>query len=274
MDHLADFAQQISSIIQQHVPQSAIPPWWFAAGVGLTAGVALCVLGAKLARWCIVVILAGLGIAGGVGADTYLGISPLACGLVGGIFGGGVGYFFHRLWVGLFSAAFLATAVIGIYSSQSVAPHLVEFDHAYQVTESATADFHVGPGYDQPNIDWRHFENYVSRFQTYLQEKSPNVQRYLTLWALAAGIGGFVLGALFSRLILIVFTSACGSVLVAGGVALLAQAGGLDIYQTLEQRPGISGLGVVMFFVVSVVLQVMLTRSGVEAPVKASKSDD
>lgn len=271
MDRIAELIQQISGIIQQHVPQSAIPQWWFAAGVGLMVGVSLCVLGAKLARWFIVVAFAGLGIAGGVAADTHLSFSPLACGLFGGLIGGGVGYFFHRLWVGLFAGAFLATAVLGIYSSQSVVPHLVEYDHARQAD---VADFHVGPGYDQQSIDWSHFEEYFGQFKTYLREKAPNVQKNAALWSMGAGIGGFALGVLFSRLILIMFTSACGSILVAGGVSLLAKGFGVDIYQTYQQRPEISAATIALFFVVSVVLQVMLNRGAKDSAAGSVKSGD
>lgn len=271
MNHVAELLEQCSQIVQQHVPPGAIPPWWFASGVGLLVGIALCVLGAKLARWFIVVALAGVGVAGGVAADAHIGVSPLATALVGGLIGGGVGYFLHRVWVGLFAGAFLAVVVLGVYSSQTVIPRLVEFDHASQ---AEVADFHVGPGYDQPQIDWEHFNDFSSRFRDYLRAKAPNVQRYATLWALGAGVGGFVLGAVFSRLILIVFTSACGSLLVAGGVTLLAQGFGLDIYQTYAQRPKISVVALALFFVVSVALQVMLTRSGGQASTPHHEADD
>ena len=75
---------------------------------------------------------------------------------------------------------------------------------------------------------------------------------------------GLLLGLLLSRLTLIVFTAAFGTMLISGGIYVMGNGMGMDMLQATRDRPGMSGLAILSFFVVSIALQTALTRK--EAP--------
>lgn len=257
MDRVANFIQPLSEWANQHVPTEAIPPWWFAAAAALFFGVCVCVLGAKLAKWFIAVSFTVAGIAAGVAASRYTSVGPGLAALVGGLLIGGVGYGLHRIWVGLFAGVFLSAVALSLYSSQSIVPHLFEFDKTQ--TAPAVPEFYVPSG-DASNVDWEPLKQYGRDFGNYLVSQQPNVK----FWAWVAGAGaalvGFFMGAIFSRVTLILFTSALGVLMVGSGVALLARGLDIDLYQTCQDRPGISAAAVALCFAVSVGLQYVLTR--------------
>jgi hypothetical protein len=261
MDRFAEFLKPLTELARQHVPTDAVPPWWFAAAVMLVFGVAVCVLGAKLARWFISVCFAAAGMAAGVKISAVTDISsPGPAALVGGLVVGGIGYMLHRLWVGVLAGCFAGLLVFGTYSSQKITPHLIEFNNSYQLR--TIEDFHVGAADGQaPKVDWDHLREYLHEFGDYLEVSEPSALSWGGLSALGAAVVGFMLGAIFCRLTLILFTATFGALSVACGVALLGQGFGIDVYETCKLRPEISAAAVASFFLVSVGLQYHLTRA-------------
>ena len=270
MDQFADYARQLTELVHHHIPAQAIPPAVPTAVVALVFGVGICVLGAKLARWFITVFFAVGGLMAGLKISQCYGYPPPLTALIGGAAVGTVGYVLHRLWVGIFTATFLATVAFSVLSTQVVFPHLVEFDKTER--EVVVDEFHPGPE-AAAQASWEHFDDYLERFGEYLIEREPLVKRHAALCVLGAGLLGLLMGIFLCRLTLILFSAALGMSLIGSGIAVLGSCLGMEVYQTCQQRPEMSAIALASFFLVSVVLQAALTRpepAGPPAPKRAS----
>ena len=74
------------------------------------------------------------------------------------------------------------------------------------------------------------------------------------------GLVGFLAGIVFTRITLITATSIAGTILIGIGVLVLGQSLHIPVYETCQERPPIAWATLGGFLLVSVVLQVMLTR--------------
>ena len=127
MDQLALYAQKLNELVHQHIPADGLPATLPTAVATLVFGVAICVLGAMLARWLITVVFAVGGLVAGLSLGGHVDIAPLVLALLGAAALGTLGYALHRLWVGVATGAFLASVAVGVLSTQMVLPHLDEF---------------------------------------------------------------------------------------------------------------------------------------------------
>ena len=287
MERLADYTHQLTELIQHYVPAESVPPVLPSAVVLLFFGVGICVLGAKLARWFIAVTFAVSGLAIGLNVSTWVGFSPLLCALFGALAIGTVGYGLQRLWVGLFTGACLAVLATGSYSWVNVLPHWDGFTQTYQTVQAETFTVPSASPADSTNdgtaqgaaaadapVDWDRLQDYMDRFDAYLKEKVPSFRRNGVLLAISGALAGFLMGVIFCRLTLILSTACVGTVLIATGLSMMGSFIGIDVDSMLRDRPEMTGLAVAAFFVASVLLQFLLTRSESSAsklPTKATK---
>lgn len=278
MDRFTAYAQQLAEVVQHLVPASALPPALPTAIVTLIFGVGICVLGAKLARWFTTVLIAVAGLMGGLWLSQRLGFSAPLSALIGALLLGGAAYVFHRLLVGLFTGAFLATVAFSVLSAETVIPHLVEFDKTNSPPMVVTVeDFHPGPSVVRPDAfaaGWDQARDYAQRFGEYLVAQEPNIKRNAALYVIGAGLLGVAMGLFLCRLTLILFTAAAGTSLIGSGLAVLGAYLGMDVTAACQSRPEMSAIALAAFFIVSVVLQAVLTRPEPgTAPAKAKSAN-
>ena len=275
MDKFADYTEQLVSLVRHYVPAEAIPPAFMTAVIALMFGIVLCVLGAKLSRWFLALTLAVGGLIAGMSLGHGLGLSAPMFALFGALLAGGAGYRFYRILVGLFTGMFLATTAFSVLSAQTIVPRLVEFDRTERAPIVVVEDFHPGPDFGQSQVasaSWDRLDEYAQQFWSYLIEREPNVEKYAVGCVFAAGLLGVLMGVFLSRLTLILFTAAFGTSLIGTGLLLLGSHLGMDLYETSQNRPEMSLAALGSFFIVSIVLQTMLTRpepAPAPAPAKA-----
>ncbi|HNO79323.1 MAG TPA: hypothetical protein PKN33_14835 [Phycisphaerae bacterium] len=266
MNEYANYASKLFEVFRQHLPSEVMATQFPAAIVAIVIGVGVCVLGAKLARWLITIIFASAGMVCGLGLGKALGFSSPISALGGGLALGGVGFSLYRFWVGLMAGAFLSAVALGIVSSQLAFPHLSEFDELQRSSHSAeeVRDFQPGPSDNVLESGWDKLEAYGKRFWDYLNQQESSIRLQTVGWGVGAGLVGMLMGLLLSRITLIVFTAAFGTILISGGIYVLGNRMGMDMLQATRERPAMSGLAILSFFIVSIALQTALTRK--EAP--------
>ena len=258
MEQYTDYAQQLVELVRHYVPPSAIPPALPTAVVALIFGVGVSVLGAKLARWFITIFFAVGGLVAGLKISQCYGFPPPVTTLLGGAAVGAVGFILHRLWVGLFTATFLAVVAFSVLSSQVAFPRLLEFDKAER--EAIVEEFHPGPSGEVAEESWQRLRDYSDRFGAYLIEREPMFEKHAGVCVVGAGVLGLLMGVFLCRLTLILFTAALGMSLITSGIGVLSSYLGMDVYQICQQRPEMSAIALASFFLLSVVLQAALTR--------------
>lgn len=266
MQQYADYASQLFDVFRQHLPSEVMATQFPAAIVAMLFGVGICVLGAKLARWFITILFASAGLVCGLSIGNAFGFSSPVAALGGGLVLGGVGFSLHRFWVGLLAGAFLSSIALTLVSSQMALPHLLDFveleksQHASEVQSGEVQDFQPGPGSGAIETGWQKLRGYGDRFESYLKEQQPTLQRNAVLWSVGAGLLGLLMGLFLNRLTLILFTAAFGTILISGGIFVLGNGMGMNLVQASRDRPGMTALAVLSFFVVSVALQTALTK--------------
>ncbi len=262
MNQYADYAAKLFDVFRQHLPSEVMATQFPAAIVAIVFGVGVCVLGAKLARWGITIIFASAGMVFGLSLGKALGFSSPISALGGGLALGGVGFSLYRFWVGLLAGAFLSSVALGVVSSQLAFPHLSDFDDLQRKSHSVEEvhDFQPGPSANALESGWDKLDAYGHQFWKYLSDQEPSLRLNTVGWGVGAGLVGLLLGLLLSRLTLILFTAAFGTLLISGGIYVLGNGMGMDMLQATRDRPGMSGLAILSFFVVSIALQTALTR--------------
>lgn len=272
MDQLAHYAQQLAEMFRQHAPADATMPAMPAAIVALVFGVGICVLGAKLARWLITVVFAVGGLLAGLSLGGHVDAAPMITALLGASALGVVGYMMHRLWVGVFTGAFLATVAFGVLSTQMILPHLDGFAKQQEVAaQQEVTTFTPGPVSDAMHAGWDRFWDYTHQFGEYLVANQPDIQKYSIGVVVIAGAFGLLMGVFLCRLTLILFTAAFGTSLIGAGMAMFGQEVHVDMLKMLQERPEMSALALGAFFIFSIILQTMLTRSAPAAPAKKAE---
>lgn len=259
MDQLAQYAQQLGDIYNEHAPtlRASLPT----AVMTLVFGVTICVLGAKLARWLITVAFAAGGLVAGLLLGGQTDVAPLAVALMGAAALGAVGFVLHRLWVGLATGAFLASVAFGVISAQMILPHVEEF-RELQLTAAReeVTHFEPGPVGEAMQVSWDHVRNTTASLIDFAIAKEPNLRKYGFLGVIFAGGLGLLMGIFLCRLTLILFSAAFGTSLIAVGLTMLGGHLQVDILELCQQRPEMSAVALACFFVFSIILQTLLTR--------------
>lgn len=273
MEQLAQYAKQLSEVIHQHAPATAFSAALPTAIAALVFGVAICVLGAMLARWLITIVFAVAGLVGGLSLGGHVDLSPLVLALLGAAALGTLGYALHRLWVGVATAAFLASVAFGVLSTQMILPHLDEFKQQQAVEARVeVTEFHPGPVGDAVSAGWEQFSSYMDAFGHFVVAREPNLQKYGLITVPAAAGLGLLMGVFLCRITLILFSAAFGTSLIAAGIAMLGQHVEVDMLKLCESRPEMTAAALASFFVFSIILQSLLTRGGGSQAAASAKS--
>ncbi len=277
MDRVEGLARQFASLLGQVLPQEIVPSAVVTALLLLILGVGVSVLGAKFARWLLSIMFAVGGLILGLRVTQMLNL-PIAGALVGGLVVGCVGYLLHRLWVGMAAACLLASLAFSLFSVQYVLPRLDALPASASPVELPSVEGELEPLIPQSSqaaldAGWRKLKTDAEVLAHEILDQEPRLRRVAGAVVLIAGGVGLLMGIMFCRMTLILITSALGTLVIMGGIVLLGPAVGVDAYQSYEMSPHTAYATTLSFFVVSVVLQWILTRSTAVAPVSSGAGE-
>jgi hypothetical protein len=259
MDALSQLGDQVRMFLDQHVPPVAMVT---SAITAVVIGLGLSVLGAKLARFAMTAVFALGGAAVGALISREWAVSVPLSMLVSGGFAGVIGFFFHRLWIGLITALLFAGIIGGGVGLRSLAPMLADYEQMPAIVQTTgNGGFTIPDPETQADYLNPEFRRWAQGFWSYAKGQDLRIQEKLSLLTVGAALVGFLLGALAVRFTLILVTAILGTAMVTSGLAALAQQYQPDLVQASIDHPQIGALACGIFLVGSLVVQTLLTSS-------------
>ncbi|MHC5111435.1 MAG: hypothetical protein ACYTHJ_16330 [Planctomycetota bacterium] len=282
MPDIATYLETVGNLLRQHqihFDAAHIVP---TASLVLIGGIAISVLGAKLARPAFIMAAAVIGAGVGLAFAERSGYSvPLSILVSAGLVAA-VGYMTFRLWVGVGVMLMLASLTFGGFGVRNLLPLLPAFEESYQATlvtapsatptagggtgseasaeEIATVSFSIPSAQAQMESASRAVSELGQRFWSFATEKQPNLSQQAQALGIGTLIVGLFFGVLAVRWSLVLSTSLGGTLLVMSSVLALLSQFSASTYQTLTSSPVAVGITTGGFFLTSVILQALLTR--------------
>ncbi len=221
-----DMVAQTRRTFELHVPSDLLPgPDW--AGLTLVAaGLLLGIYGSHYARVLLTLALGGVGyLVGTVVAERMQLQQPILGGAIGAVVLAGITYVTFRFWVGVAVALLAATVGLAVFGHDSVWPAFLDY-RPNPITEPvAGGDEYVllPPDVQQAN---RHPNPaaYLAGFYDTFKQDQPLVAKRGTLITILCLVGGFILGAVGTKLALMLSSAVAGTLLFGAGLASLAEA--------------------------------------------------
>lgn len=266
MTDLTPVFEQFREFFVQNVPPEFQERTVAIAAVFLVGGIALSVLGAKMAKPAMTTVLGLLGALGGVVFARNTGIHDAIGGLVGAVMFGTVSHLTFRLWVGVASALVLSTLALGAFGYQEVVPHLKDFDGmvTWSPVEGQQTFTLPSPKQQAANIQ-PEFKEWAKDFWAFASQRDERLPINSQLVGFGAAAVGLFLGVVAVRWMLILATSVVGTGLVTTAVATTVAHYSPGSEQTFLSHSGVMGMGVGAFLVSSLILQTLLTRKAPES---------
>ncbi|MCC7293613.1 MAG: hypothetical protein IT449_16270 [Phycisphaerales bacterium] len=297
----------VQQFLTQHMPQGVTDKAGLGALGALVGGVFLCVLGAKLARvgmtlgWAAAGGAVGYKVAQVAGMPPVVGVLLFAAGI------GAIGYLTYRIWVGLLTAGVITALVLGAFGYQRVAPRIAEYNArtpgiSLAATDGGTASVSMnetGSGSDagdssgaegagseagsaggftvptalaQAAYRQGQLRRELGDFWGFVKTQDLTVAAHAKALLATALVFGLLIGLSTIRLTLILSTSLVGTLLVSSGVigAINVLFPGFAV--GAAQRPLINAAAMAVCLLISVILQVRLTRVAKEEAAEAPKA--
>ncbi len=267
VDTMAEFStklEQLRMFLVQHLPTETFANAVPVAILVLIVGIAISVLGAKLARIGVTAGFVGLGAFAGYRFGLHTEFPPPLCALVAAGMIGVIGHLTFRLWVGAAVAVVLASLALGTFSYEKLLPHVTEFENTQMVAMPASAGGSAGFAVPTPDEQQAYLKRspreLATQFWDYANLQDVTIERRAQAIGLAALVTGLFLGVVAVRWALVISTSLLGTVLVAGSVGALFASFYPPSYQSFLSHPAVGGMAAGLFMLTSLSLQAMLTR--------------
>lgn len=266
MNELTPIIEQIRAFASQNVPANVLESTLIIAITVLVGGVALSVLGAKMAKSAVASAVGIAGAAGGAYYAHHAGFNQLIGGAVGAVMFGLVAHLTFRIWVGVATAAVFSILALCAFGQQKMMPHLAEFDTLVTWSPTEGQQTFMVPSPDQQEAyRQRSLNEYASEFWSFATARDGNLPVNTALVGFGAAALGLFLGVVAVRWMLILATSVAGTILVTSSVATIFSQYLADSYQPFLNNPGVMGMGVGAFLVASLIIQTLLTRKARES---------
>ncbi len=272
---MSDLVSQIETFVHQSLPAAALDQAVLAALVALIAGIGLCVLGAKLARFALTcACITGGGYLGMALIAPDMGLPSAACAVGGAVVVGAIGFLSFRLWVGLMAASLASALVLGAFSYQRVLPYLDDFNiggEAMALSSPAeyAQDFKLAAAERIVEAKASTREA-LAEYWDFVKARDMKVVPHARSLGLGAALLGLFVGIVAMRFALILSTSFLGTMLVGSGVTGLLSGFSPGFYKAVAQHQSFATAALGMCFVISLILQARLTRKPSTAPAKSS----
>ncbi|MCH8968251.1 MAG: hypothetical protein IIA66_03930 [Planctomycetes bacterium] len=260
------FMDRAGQTVELLIPRDLMPGATMTGVALLAAGLFCGIYGAHYARGILSAILGGLGFAIGVIAARTFGIAPILGGLAGLLALASLGYYSHRLWVGVGVGLLASSIGLFVYGQDSIWPAFIEYKAEPVLTEPGDFEYALPSAEQQETVLNPRLLAYLDGFYQHLREIQPQLTRNTAVLSTLCMIGGFAVGVLLTRWSLILSCAVIGTVLFNLSLATFADAfapGGWT--ERLSLHPNATLAFISTTLVLSMLIQFRMTQQSSSA---------
>ena len=260
------FMDRAGQTVELLIPRDLMPGATMTGVALLAAGLFCGIYGAHYARGILSAILGGLGFAIGVIAARTFGIAPILGGLAGLLALASLGYYSHRLWVGVGVGLLASSIGLFVYGQDSIWPAFIEYKAEPVLTEPGDFESALPSAEQQETVLNPRLLAYLDGFYQHLREIQPQLTRNTAVLSTMCMIGGFAVGVLLTRWSLILSCAVIGTVLFNLSLATFADAfapGGWT--ERLSLHPNATVAFISTCLVLSMLIQFRMTQQSSSA---------
>ncbi len=263
---LIKFMEWAGQTVELMVPRDLMPGATMTGMALLAAGLFCGIYGAHYARGILSAILGGLGFAIGVIAARSFGIAPVLGGLVGLMALASLGYYTHRLWVGVGVGLLASSIGLFVYGQDSIWPAFLDYKAEPILADAGDSGYALPSAEEQESMLNPRLLAYLDGFYQHLREVQPQLTKNTAVLSTLFMIGGFAVGVLLTRWALIVSCAVIGAVLFNLSLATFADAFAPgDWTQRLALHPNATLAFISTSLVLSMLIQFRMTQQSSSA---------
>jgi len=251
--------------VQFMVPPDLIPGAMMTGVALLAAGLFCGIYGAHYARGIMSAILGGLGFGIGVIAARSFGLAPILGGLTGLLALASLGYYTHRLWVGI-GVGMLASSIGLCVYGQDTGLAILDYDPGSVLVEPGEPEYTLRSADEQKTLLYPRVRDYLKGLSQHLREVQPQLTQNTAVLSLLFMIGGIAVGVFLTRWALIMSCAVIGAGLFNLSLATFADAfapGGWT--ERLSTHPNATLAFVSTSLVLSMLIQFRMTQQSSSA---------
>lgn len=243
------------------VPPDLMPSSGLAGLILLAAALFSGIFGAYYAKGIMSAILGGLGFAIGSIAGGVFEIDPVLAGLTGLLAFACLGYYTHRLWIGLAVGLLAGTIAMFTYGHDSVWPAFLDYQPNPVLAEDGQVSYELPSGDEQIAYSNPRLLEYFEGFYGHVRDIHPQVTRNTAVIAVLCAFIGFVLGAILTRWALILSCALIGTLLFNLSLVTFAESFAPQGWTAnLARHPQAALAFVLTCFVLSILIQFRMTQ--------------
>ena len=247
--------------VELMVPPDLMPSAGLAGLTLLAAALFSGIFGAYYAKGIMSAILGGLGFAVGSIAGGVFEIEPVLAGLTGLLAFACLGYYTHRLWIGLTVGLLAGTIAMFTYGHDSVWPAFLDYQPNPILAEDGQVSYELPSGEEQVAYLNPRLVDYFEGFYEHVRDLHPQVTRNTAVISVLCVFIGFLLGAILTRWALILTCALVGTLLLNLSLATFADSFAPQGWtERLAQHPRAALAFVVTCFVLSTLIQFRMTQ--------------
>ncbi len=260
------FMDRAGQTVELLIPRDLMPGATMTGVALLAAGLFCGIYGAHYARGILSAILGGIGFAIGVIAARTFGIAPILGGLAGLLALASLGYYSHRLWVGVGVGLLASSIGLFVYGQDSVWPAFIDYKPEPVVADAGDFEYALPSAEQQTTLLNPRLLAYLDGFYQHLREVQPQLTQNTAVLSTLFMIGGFAVGVLLTRWALIMSCAVIGAVLFNLSLATFADAfapGGWT--ERLSLHPNATLAFISTSLVLSMLIQFRMTQQSSSA---------
>ncbi|MCH8853543.1 MAG: hypothetical protein IID41_12960 [Planctomycetes bacterium] len=220
---LVKFMEWAGQTVELMVPRDLMPGATMTGMALLAAGLFCGIYGAHYARGILSAILGGIGFAIGVIAARAFGIAPVLGGLAGLLALASLGYYTHRMWVGVAVGMLASSIGLFVYGQDSVSAFL-EYKGEPVIASAGEPEYALPSAEEQESLLNPRLLAYLDGLYRHLREVQPRLTQNTAVLSTLFMIGGFAVGVLLTRWALILSCAVIGTVLFNLSLVTFADA--------------------------------------------------
>ncbi len=264
---LVKFIDWAGQTVELMVPRDLMPGATMTGVALLAAGLFCGIYGAHYARGILSAILGGLGFGIGVIAARSFEIAPVLGGLAGLLALASLGYYTHRLWVGVAVGMLASSIGLFVYGQESVSTVLdYRPEPVLANADTGQPEYALPTAEEQESLLNPRLLAYLDGLYQHLREVQPRLTQNTAVLSTLFMIGGFAVGVLLTRWALILSCAVIGAVLFNLSLATFADAfapGGWT--ERLSMHPNATLAFVSTSLVLSILIQFRMTQQSSSA---------
>ncbi len=218
------FMDRAGQTVELLIPRDLMPGATMTGVALLAAGLFCGIYGAHYARGILSAILGGIGFAVGVIAAQTFGLAPILGGLAGLLALASLGYYTHRLWVGVGVGLLASSIGLFVYGQDSVWPAFIDYKAEPVLANAGDSEYALPSAEQQTTVLNPRLLAYLDGFYQHLREVQPHLTQNTAVLSMLFMIGGFAVGVLLTRWALILSCAVIGAILFNLSLATFADA--------------------------------------------------